>query len=153
MRRRRFRHAVNAMVRTVVEDLYELGISRIAVGNLKHIRDGNSNNGHRTNAMIHNFWSFTYIIQRFNDVAEEYGMKVIEVSEYKTSTRCIRCGSEKTVNNGRLFKCLNRGLEAHRDVVGVLNMADLHDEGTAIGAMARPLPLRWDGMRWSLKGR
>jgi transposase len=55
-------------------------------------------------------------------VAEGYGIKVVEISEYKTSTRCIKCGSENTVNTGRLFKCVECGLEANRDTVGVLNI-------------------------------
>lgn len=151
IRQRRFRHAVNAMVRSMVRDLYDLGVSRIIIGNLKHIRDGNINNGSKTNTMIHNFWSFQYISQRIKDIAEEYGMEVKEVSEYKTSTVCPRCGSENTIHAGRLFKCLNCGLEAHRDVVGVLNMANLHNGGTAIRVVAHPLLLRWNGMRWETK--
>lgn len=151
MRRRRFRHAVNAMIRNVVEDLYELGVSRIVIGNLKHIRDGNGKHGAKANSMIHNFWGFRYTAQRLRDVAEEYGIEVEEVSEYKTSTRCVRCGSENTIRSGRLFRCLSCGLEAHRDVVGVLNMANLHHGGTAIGVVAHPSLLRWDGMRWEAK--
>jgi len=151
IRQRRFRHAVNSMVRTMVKDLYELGVSTIVVGNLKHIRDGNGDHSHKTNSMIHNFWSFKYVVQRFKDVAEEYGIKVIEVSEYKTSTQCPRCNSENTMRSGRLFKCLNCGLEAHRDAVGVLNMANLHNGGTAIGVVAHPLLLKWNGMRWEPK--
>ncbi|MGQ9691708.1 MAG: zinc ribbon domain-containing protein [Thermoproteota archaeon] len=36
---------------------------------------------------------------------------------------CPRCDLEKSLNNGRLFKCLNCGLEAHRDAVGVFKYA------------------------------
>lgn len=151
IRQRKFRHAVNSMVRAMLKDLYDLGTSRIVVGNLQHIRENNGENSHRTNSMIHNFWSFDYIVQRIREVAEEYGIKVKEQSEYKTSTLCPRCASENTVNAGRLFKCLNCGLEANRDAVGVLNMANLHNGGTAIGVMAHPLLLRWDGMRWEPK--
>jgi putative transposase len=122
VRQRRFRHAVKTMAGNMVKDLYELGVSRIAVGNLKHIREGNGSNRAKFNSMIHNFWDFNHIVQRIKDVAEEYGIKVKEVSEYKTSARCIKCGSENTVNTGRLFKCWDCGLEAHRDTVGVLNI-------------------------------
>ena len=38
IRQRRFRHAVNAMVKTIVEDAYQLGISKIVLGRLKNIR-------------------------------------------------------------------------------------------------------------------
>ncbi|KPV64145.1 MAG: hypothetical protein AOA65_1030 [Candidatus Bathyarchaeota archaeon BA1] len=58
-----------------MRDLYKLGVSKIVVGNLKHIRENNGKNDHKTNSMIHNFWSFNYIIKRIRDVAEEYGIK------------------------------------------------------------------------------
>lgn len=116
----------------------------------KHIRDGNSDNGAKANSMIHNFWSFNYIVQRLRDMAEEYCMEVDEVSEYKTSTRCIKCGSENVVDMRRLFKCLNCGLEAHRDAIGVLNIG-FRRGGSVNGVMAYPLLLRWDGMRWKPK--
>jgi putative transposase len=38
MRQRRFRHAVNAMIKTIVEDAYQLGISKIVLGKLKNIK-------------------------------------------------------------------------------------------------------------------
>jgi len=100
--------------------------------------------------MIHNFWSFQYITKRFKDRAEEYGIKVVEVDERKTSTTCPRCRSDRTVKRGRLFKCLSCRVEAHRDAVGVLNIglaqgAELPAEAIN-GAMTRPLLLRWDGM-------
>lgn len=38
VRRRRFRHAVNAMVKAIVEDAYELGVSKIVLGKLEGIR-------------------------------------------------------------------------------------------------------------------
>ena len=98
--------------------------------------------------MIHNFWSFRWIIQRLREKAEEYGIEIDEVNEYKTSSICPRCGSDKTIKRGRLFKCLNCGLEAHRDAVGVLNMATHLKGGLAIGLVAQPLLLRWNGCRW-----
>ncbi len=94
IRQRRFRQAINTMVRNIVRDLYELGVSKIVVGDLTGIRE-NNHKGAKNNSMIHNFWSFNYIIQRFKDVAEEYGINVKEVSERKTSSICVRCSSDK----------------------------------------------------------
>jgi transposase len=34
IRQRRFRHAVNAMIKTIVEDAYQLGISKIVLGDV-----------------------------------------------------------------------------------------------------------------------
>ncbi|MCX6659386.1 MAG: zinc ribbon domain-containing protein, partial [Candidatus Bathyarchaeota archaeon] len=131
-------------------DLYELGVSKIVIGNLTGIREGNDN-GKKSNSMIHNFWSFNYIIQRLKCTAQEYGIRVKEVNEYKTSSICTRCGSENIERKGRLFKCLECGLEAHRDAIGVLNMANLQYEETAIRVMTHPNLLKWDGMRWQPK--
>jgi len=144
-RQRRFRHAVNTMVKTIVEEAYRLGVSKIVLGKLKGVRS-NSHNG-KANTMINNFWSFSYIVRRFKEKAEEYGIEVEEVSEYKTSSKCPYCGSENVTNRGRLFKCYDCGLEAHRDAVGVLNIGHLYGGGVN-GVVAHPLLLRWDGMRW-----
>lgn len=40
------------MVRNTIKDLYELGVSRITIGNLKHIRDGNGKHGAKINSII-----------------------------------------------------------------------------------------------------
>ena len=139
IRQRRFRQAINTMIRNIVIDLYDLGVSKIVIGNLTGIRD-NNDEGKKSNSMIHNFWSFKYIIQRLKCTAQEYGIRVKEVNEYKTSSICIRCSSENIERKGRLFKCLECGLEANRDAVGVLNMANLHNGGTAIRVMThRPM--------------
>jgi putative transposase len=120
VRQRRFGHAVNAMIKQIVEDAHQLDISKIVLGRLKGIRNNNHNG--KVNAMINSFWNFNYIVRRFKEKAEEYGIKVEEKSEYKTSSKCPRCNSENTMQSGRLFKCLGCGLEAHRDAVGVLNI-------------------------------
>ena len=148
IRQRRFRHAVNTMIKTIVGDAYMLGFSRIVLGRLKGIRDKNHNG--KANAMINNFWSFNHILRRFREKAEEYGIKIVEVSEYKTSSKCPRCNSENTMQSRRLFKCLKCGLEAHRDAVGVLNIGSRQSENIN-GVVAYPLLLRWNGMRWEPK--
>ena len=90
--------------------------------------------------MIHNFWSFGYIIERLITTAENFGIKVKLVNEHYTSSVCPRCGSKNAIKYKRLFKCLDCGLEAHRDVVGVLNIARLSLNGTGgfNGALASP---------------
>ena len=54
IRRRRFRHAVNAMIKQIVEDTHQLGISKIILGRLRGVR-GNGHNSAKANAMINNF--------------------------------------------------------------------------------------------------
>ncbi|HDH44163.1 MAG TPA: transposase [Thermococcus sp.] len=123
-RQLRLRHAVNTIVFRFVKLCYEKGVTEIIVGDIKGIRQNNDKNA-KVNAMIHNFWSFRYIINRLITTAENFGIKVKLVKEEYTSSVCPRCGSTNTYKHKRLFKCLNCELEAHRDVVGVLNIARL----------------------------
>jgi putative transposase len=141
-RKRRFRHAVNAMVRQMVQKIHGSGVSRIDLGNLTGIREGKSTTA-RTNSMIHNFWSFDYVIRRIKEVADEYGIKVRQVSEYRTSSICPKCRSTNTSKRKRLFICNACGLEAHRDAVGVMNIASLQGEKVN-RVMIHPLLSRWD---------
>ena len=116
---------------------YEKGVTEIVVGDVKGIRQNNKNA--KANAMIHNFWSFKYIINRLITTAENFGIKVKLVKENHTSSVCPRCGSTNVYKHKRLFKCLKCGLEAHRDVVGVLNIARLSARtGGFNGALASP---------------
>jgi len=149
IRQRRFKHAVNAMIKTIVEDANQLGTSKIVLGRLKNMRTKSRNNS-KANTIINNFWSFNYIIRRFKEKAEEYSIEVEEKSEYKTSSKCPLCHSEDITTRGRLFKCLDCGLEANRDAVGVLNIGHLRGGGVN-GVVAHPMLLRWNGMRWKPK--
>jgi putative transposase len=156
MRQKRFKHAANAMIKAIIEDAYHLGISKIVLGKLKGIRD-NSHNG-KANTMINNFWSFNYIVKRFREKAEEYGIEVVEVSEYRTSSKCPFCHAEGTRRHRGLFYCRKCGMAMNADVVGALNIAG--NDGTIIpsphrgrdnGVVAHPTLLRWNGMRWEPK--
>ncbi|NHV61083.1 MAG: IS200/IS605 family element transposase accessory protein TnpB, partial [Candidatus Verstraetearchaeota archaeon] len=153
IRQKRFRHAVNAMVKTIVDDAHKLGVSKIVLGKLKGIRK-NGKNG-KANAMINNFWSFEYIVKWFKERAEEYGIEVEEKSEYRTSSECPFCHSKGTRRYRGMFYCGKCGMAMNADVVGALNIA--RNDGTIIPSpswgrdnwvVAHPLLLTWDGMRW-----
>jgi putative transposase len=81
--------------------------------------------------MINNFWRFNYIVRRFREKAEEYGIEVEEKSEYRMSSKCPLCRSENVMARGRLFKCFFCGLEANGDAVGVLNVGCLYGGGVS----------------------
>jgi len=156
IRQRRFKHAVNTMIKTIVEDALHLKISKIVLGRLKGIRGDNKNG--KANTMINNFWSFNYIVRRFKEKAEEYGIEVVEVSEYRTSSECPFCHSEGTRRHRGLFYCRKCEMAMNADAVGALNMA--RNDGTIIpsphrgrdnGVVAHPTLLRWNGMRWEPK--
>jgi len=144
-RQMRFRHAVNSMIKTIVEYASRSGISKIVLGDLGGVRENKYNS--KVNAMINNFWSFDYTIKRFREKAEERGIEVVEINEYNTSTICPKCRSDHTYKHKRLFKCLKCGLEAHRDAVGVINMGTLF-RGQRGGGTP---DLMWNGKKWEPK--
>lgn len=137
----RFRQHVNTSVRRAIERLWQEGVSKIVVGDLKDIR-ASVNGGRKSNAMVHNFWSHRYLARRIREVAEEYGISVETVNERGTSSHCPWCGSEEVVKRGRLLKCNGCGTEAHRDVAGALNIGAVHNGGHVNWAMAHPLEVQ-----------
>ena len=138
-RQRRFRHAINTIVHRFSKLCLRKSVSEIIVGDVSHIRD-NNDKGNKINAMIHNFWSFRYIVERLKTTAENFGISVRVVSERGTSSKCPWCNSKNVRKHKRLFKCLSCGIEAHRDVVGALNIALLYGEGFN-GVLAHPAVL------------
>jgi len=147
IRKKRFRHAVATFARQLVKGLYARGVSTIVIGELTGIRS-NSDHGRQGNAMVHNYWSHKYVADRLKWTAEEYGMKIRTVSEAYTSQTCPRCGSRHSLRVLRGFRCLDCGLEAHRDAVGVLNIAARYGE-YAVRPMVWPMLLHWDGCGWN----
>jgi putative transposase len=147
IRKNRLRYAVATFVRQLVKDLYTQGVSTIVIGELTGIRT-NSQHGKQGNAMVHNYWSHKYVVERLRWTAEEYGINVETICEAYTSQTCPRCGSRNTRRILRGFKCLDCGLEAHRDAVGVINIA-ARCGGYAVRPMAWPMLLHWDGCGWN----
>lgn len=137
-RRLRFRQYVNTTIRRAVFNLYKRGVSKIITGDLTGILDGRGTK--KGNTMTHNFWSHNYVIQRLSEVAEEYGLVVKFVDERGTSSKCIRCDSRQITRRGRLVKCLDCGLKAHRDTVGAVNISVVSG-GRINGVMAHPLEI------------
>jgi putative transposase len=146
-RRKRFRHAVATFARQFIKDIYNQGASTVIIGELTGIRN-NNNHGRQGNAMVHNYWSHKYVTDRLKWTAEEYDMKIRTVSEAYTSQTCPRCGSRHSLRVLRRFHCLDCGLEAHRDAVGVLNIATRYGE-YAVRPMAWPMLLHWDRCGWN----
>jgi len=114
---RQVKSYIDSKVRQAIEWLYNVGVSIIKVGYPKYIaqENGNFNNVHA--------WTYGYMLKRISEVAEEYGMRVVYVSEAYTSSRCplhgSRCG--KRVKRG-LFKCTTLNKVFNADLVGAYNI-------------------------------
>ena len=78
----------------------------------------------RKNLRVSHVWRFNTVIKRLREVAEEYGIKVLVVSEAFTSKLCPVC--EKPHEGARfvrgLFKCPATGLVFNADLVGAFNI-------------------------------
>lgn len=158
-RKRRFRHAVNAMLRDLFERLSTVQVTHLVVGDLNGIRDGN-NLGRQTNQKLHNFWSHNYIMKRVKKLGEEFGIEIVEQSERGTSKTCCMCGQQ---HNGRIHRGLHVCHESHTstnaDVSGAYNLYNVavnrtfvpeHTRIESSGSrhLAMPLMLRWEYHQW-----
>lgn len=146
IRKLRFKHAINRIVKDFMWRCYRAGVSEVIIGDLKGIRNRVESHGRKGNAMVHNFWNHSYITDRLRWTAENLGIKANLVDEGGTSSRCPWCGHTRFARRGRLYKCLSCGVEAHRDVVGALNISLVHGgsylpEGGINRVMAHPVAI------------
>ena len=121
-RKLRFRHAINTIIHRFAEFCCEKGVTKIVVGDVSGIRENNDKNA-KVNAMIHNFWSFRYIIGRLKTTAENFGIRVDFVKENNTSSICPFCGTKGKRMTRGLFYCPECNKIMNADVVGSLNIA------------------------------
>ena len=129
-RRRFLRHALNSMVRKIMEELKERGVRKVVVGHPKGVA---KNHG---NKLTVNFWNYSYIIKRFKEISEELGIKVTDVGEPNTSRNCSLCGDVH--KNGRikrgLFKCPRTGKAINADLNGAINILHIPE---SLGSRSR----------------
>jgi putative transposase len=157
-RRRLLKHALNSMVRKIMERLREKGVGEVVIGYPKEI------NRNRGNKLTVNFWNYGYVIKRFGEVGEELGIKIAKVDESYTSKTCSLCGEAH--EGGRikrgLFKCPRTGRVINADLNGAINILHIpeslgsagwglpavRDRGN--GPKARPVVYRWtSGAGWA----
>ncbi|WP_291998779.1 transposase [Caldivirga sp.] len=138
-RRRFLKHALNSMVRKVMEELREKGISEVIVGYPKGI---SKNHG---NKLTVNFWNYGYVIKRFEEIGEELGIKITKVEESYTSKTCSLCGEAHEggrVKRG-LFKCPRMGKVINADLNAAINILHIPE---SLGSGSRgQLPVRGRG--------
>ncbi|BAB64996.1 putative transposase for insertion sequence element [Sulfurisphaera tokodaii str. 7] len=158
-RSRFLKHALNSMVRKVVELLKDKRVSEVVIGYPKEI---NRNHG---NKLTVNFWNYRYVIKRFEEIGEELGIRVVKVDESYTSKTCSLCGEAH--ESGRvkrgLFKCPRIGKVINADLNGAINILHIpeslgsgsggqlpvRDRGN--GLKIQPVVYRWtNGAGWVL---
>jgi putative transposase len=104
-------------------------VSEIVVGDVRGIRKSSSKEkkkGKKTDSMIHNFWSFSYIYDRLRKTAENFGISLTLKDERDTSRTCYLCS--KKHKNGRkhrgLYECKTYNKTINADVNGIANIAN-----------------------------
>jgi len=103
-RTKRRDHAQNALVRDLVERLYDEGVATVYVGDLTDVLE--THWSVRVNEKTHNFWAFKKFIHRLSCVCEVYGISLEAESEAWTSQTCPECGDhEETVRHGDTLTC------------------------------------------------
>jgi putative transposase len=156
-RSRFLKHALNSMVRRIMEGLKERGVGEVVVGYPKEV---SRNHG---NKLIVNLWNYCYVIKRFEEIGKELGVKVIKTDETCTSKTCSLCGEAH--EGGRikrgLFRCPHIGEVVNADLNGAANILHIpesqgsgrrgqlpvRDRGN--GLKAQPAVYRWtNGAGW-----
>jgi putative transposase len=162
-RTKRRDHAQDALVRDLIERLYDAGVSAVYVGDLTDVLE--THWSVETNAKTHNFWAFRAFVNRLMCTAEEYGMSVEVRSEAWTSQTCPNCGSTEDTTRHRDTLTCPCGFEGHADLVASESFLRRHQNSsssdrqtrhdvsrqrqTAVTrSMARPVCLKWDNHEW-----
>ena len=141
------KNAREGLVREVVESLYDKGVGEIYIGYPKGIAQDKGNERNT------NFWSYSSIINRFKDVAQEYGIKIKPVNEANTSKMCSLCGEiheDGRIKRG-LFKCPHTGKAINADLNGAINILHIPESVKDRGKWlkAQPVVYRWtNGAGW-----
>ena len=112
------KHASNSMVRKIMKELREKDVGEVIIGYPKEIVRSHGNK------LTVNFWNYSYVIKRFEEIGEELGIKITKVDESYTSKTCSLCGEAH--KGGRikrgLFKCPRIGKVINTDLNGAINI-------------------------------
>ena len=147
-RTKRRDHAQNALVRDLVERLYDEGVGTVFVGDLTDVLE--THWSVRVNEKTYNFWAFKKFIHRLACVCEEYGINLEAESEAWTSQTCPECGDHaETVRHGDTLTC-PCGFEGHADLTASETFLR-ESSDCEVRPMARPVRFEWDDHDWSGK--
>jgi putative transposase len=147
-RTRRRDHAQDALVRDLMERLYDEGVATVYVGDLTDVLSEHWSA--RVNEKTHQFWAYRSFINRLATTVEEYGITVEVESEAYTTAECPVCGERDNTNRiGDVFRC-SCSYEGHADLDASQTFLE-RQTGTnlEVRSMARPVRLKWDDHTWS----
>jgi putative transposase len=124
--RRRLAQVRHEAAKTVIDVARKERIRTLVVGDPRGVLGSDS--GRRQNLATRN-WRVGQLIDVLEDKAQQAGIEVVLVDERGTSSSCPNCASKVSKPKGTNFSCGNRGLRAHRDIVGAINIASRSPRG------------------------
>src|SRR5439155_21300406 len=111
----------------------------IVIGDVRDIADGTDKGAKHNQKMSQ--WNHGKIRQYVTYKAEAEGIKVeLEDEKYTTQT-CPSCG-HRHKPRGRTYRCPSCGFQAHRDVVGQVNILSKYQHGEP-GQIAAPSVVKY----------
>ena len=125
--------------RAIVDTAVDRKAARIVMGDVRDIADGGEKSKVQNGRMSR--WDHGKIRTYVEYKAAAEGMKVALVDEHHTSQTCPSCG-HRHKPRGRNFRCPSCGLQAHRDVVGQINILSRFKEG-AVGRLPAPPEVKY----------
>ncbi|MCD2203892.1 RNA-guided endonuclease TnpB family protein [Halobacterium sp. KA-6] len=144
-RSRRRDHAVNALLRDLVERLHDDGVETIYHGDLTGVLGEYWSV--EANLKARTFWAHRQCLDQLANVCEEYGIEVASTSEAWTSQTCPECGErERTRRHRETLRC-PCGFEGHADLVASRTLLE-QATNIAVRPTARPVRFQWDDHQW-----
>ncbi|GGK79528.1 RNA-guided endonuclease InsQ/TnpB family protein [Haloarcula sebkhae] len=144
-RSRRRDHAVNALLRDLVERLYDDGVETIYYGDLTGVLGEYWSV--KANLKARTFWAHRQCLDQLTNVCEEYGIEVAATSEAWTSQTCPECGEREQTRRHRETLTCPCGFEGHADLVASRTLLE-QSTNTAVRPTARPVRFQWDDHQW-----
>ena len=135
--KRRIRDLRHKATTRVIDFCQENNVSKVFIGNPDGVRKKNT--GRKHNQRLAG-WEYGKDIEYLTYKSKQAGIESFNGSERGTSSHCPECGLRKKPK-GRWWKCTKCTFEAHRDIVGAINMFPLAFD-TKIAAPKKPTYLR-----------
>ena len=144
-RSRRRDHAVNALLRDLVERLDAADVSTLYHGDLTGVLGEYWSV--EANLKTQSFWAHRQCIDRLESVCEEYGIDVEALSEAWTSQTCPDCGERDQTRRHRETLTCPCGFDGHADLVASRTLLE-RATNIPVRPTARPVRFQWDDHQW-----
>ena len=117
---------VHKITKLYVDYCLENDIKYVLYGDLDSCTRNTKGRVRKSTGQKLNQWNYGEIMQQLENKLSRYGIELIKVKEYYTSSTCPVCG-ERVKPNSRNFKC-HCGYVQHRDIVGAINILNNNTE-------------------------